>query len=87
LVGLERFLQHNRRDDQPQRPRPVRMTYTHTLTRSPRGWHFQALHNGEPDGISTPMRSSKIADRAGQDYVDRRNGAGCIERRLRELGL
>jgi hypothetical protein len=61
--------------------------YTHTLTRTPRGWHFQAHHNGEPDGMSTPMRSSKIAYRAGQDYVDRRNGAGCIEARLRELGL
>ena len=61
--------------------------YTHTLTRSPRGWHFQIFQNGKPDCMSTSMRSSKIADRAGQDYVDQRNNLTGIERRLRELGL
>jgi hypothetical protein len=61
--------------------------YTHTLTRTPRGWHFRVHHEGEPDTLSTPMRSAKIAYRAGQDYVDRRNNLTGIEARLRELGL
>lgn len=63
--------------------------YHHTLTNSPEGWRFVVWEDDERDGQSTPMRSYAIADKRGQEHVDRLNGVACvgIEARLAELGL